>query len=90
MEIYVMIIVGKKNVCFQEKRLHVPCEMFGNTRKVGVYEFFDDEGDLALEDGVEELDDENQAHAQNDECDDEDDDSSRRVAHVPLREQGLT
>ena len=64
--------------------------MFRNSREVRVNEFFDDEGDLALEDGVEELHNENQTHAQNDECDDQDDDSRRRVAHVPLREQRFT
>ena len=69
---------------------NIPCKISGNSREVGIDEFLDDESDLALEDGVEEFHDEDEAHAQNDERDDQDDDSGSCVAQVPLREQRIT
>ena len=81
---------SKTTFAFTKEHFSVPSKISGNPREVGVDEFFDDECDLALEDGVKELDDEDEAHAQDEECDDQDDDSRRCVTQVPLREQRLT
>ena len=57
--------------------------------EVGVDELLDDNSDLALEDGMEEFYDEDETHAEDDQGQHQDDDTSLSICQGKLGEQRL-